>query len=117
MARVTVEIIKKCDDWRDFYLKSGADMLKLAKDLLVASDKASISLGLKIVEEALFEEELENPDSVRSLSELNFGSLIPGLLTLLKKKEFTSRAIYGLWVVCQKGASIDLKSSLLEDFL
>lgn len=94
------------DDWREFYLKQGPEMLALAREALTATDKASIEKGLQIVASAFFEEDEENPDAERSLAALDFSPLVAPLEKLLDKKEFAKQAKYALWVCRQENASI-----------
>jgi hypothetical protein len=94
MEKIKTETLEKTpkEDWRDYYLENGEEMIALARSLLESDNPSDIDLGLSIIEEAYFEEDEENPDTPPSLHELDFGVLVPTLNKLKDNKKYSKRA-------------------------
>jgi hypothetical protein len=101
MEKITPEVLRNTDieDWRDFYLVNGQDILALAEVLLNSDNESDIDLGLSIINEAYFEEDEDNPDRTPSLAHLEFSGLISPLTKLVNDERYKTRAEKGLWII------------------
>ncbi|MBX4200362.1 hypothetical protein KW790_02820 [Candidatus Parcubacteria bacterium] len=104
MEKITPQSLRETEDWRDLYLENGQAMLDEAETLLKSDDPDHIELGLKIVAEAYFEEDEENPDVPPSLSHLNFDDLMAPLKKLIDNPLYKEKALHCLKVIAlEKG--------------
>ncbi len=112
--------LRETEDWRDLYLEHGQDMLDLAEKLLGGTEEEK-GLGLKIVEEAWFEEDGENSDSEPSLSKASFKNVMHPLEKLLSSKKFALHATFGILVALREDTTVQPDSktfvTLFEDSL
>lgn len=117
---ITPSHLGESDGWRDLYLEQGQEMLDLAEKLLGGTEEEQ-DLGLKIVEEAWFEEDGENSDYESTLSKASFKNVARSLEKLLSNKKFTLRAAFGILVAVRENITIQpdnkVFATLLEDSL
>lgn len=107
MAKLSPQLLNSTDsdDWNDFYLDSGKEILSLGAKLLESKKSDDVALGLKIVNRSYFEEHAENPESATGIEKLNFADFLPLLVPHLKSKVHMVAAIKGIHVCLLQGAS------------